>query len=213
MSNVIFERREIDMPERTLRKDAQERRQIILEKAAQLFAQHGVENVSMRHIAREAGVGQGTLYRSYTNKGELCWDLIGESCIQNKNKMEQYLVDFTSSSLKERLETVLAYHLESLETHSPLLATMKNNDNSEEEQNASFYKEHYESIHSVIVGLLEEYNETNECSKIDAVFRADAILSTMAPEVYLFLKEQRHYNFEEIKDKLFNTYVEPLFSQ
>ncbi|SFJ58276.1 transcriptional regulator, TetR family [Paenibacillus sp. UNC496MF] len=199
------------MPERTLRKDAQERRQIILEKAAQLFARYGVENVSMRHIAREAGVGQGTLYRSYTNKGELCWDLIGESCIQNKDKMERYLLERSSSSLKERLETVLAYHLESLETHSPLLAAMQTNNNSEEERSASFYNEHYESIHSLIVRLLEEYKESNGTSKMDPVFRADAILSTMAPEMYLFLKEQRHYTSDEIRDKLFNTYVEPLF--
>src|SRR5689334_15222587 len=100
------------MLERTLRKDAQERRQIILEKAAQLFGEYGVENVSMRQIAREAGVGQGTLYRSYTNKGELCWDLIGESCIQNKDIMERYLLEHSSASLKERLKTVLSYHLE-----------------------------------------------------------------------------------------------------
>lgn len=44
------------MLERTLRKDAEERRQIILEQAAKLFAEHGAENVSMRQIAREAGV-------------------------------------------------------------------------------------------------------------------------------------------------------------
>lgn len=198
------------MLERTLRKDAQERREIILAKAAQLFAQYGVENVSMRQIAREAGFGQGTLYRSYTNKGDLCWDLISESCIQNRDKMEQYLLDNSSSSLKERLETVLAYHLESLETHSPLLATMQNNYNPEEEQSDSF-KEHYESIHSIIVRLLTEYKVTNEASMVDPVFRADAIMSTMAPEMFLFLKEHRQYTCDEIKERLFNTYVEPLF--
>ena len=88
---------------------------------------------------------------------------------------------------------------------------MQNNNNSEEERSASFYNEHYESIHSLIVRLLEEYKESNGTSKMDPVFRADAILSTMAPEMYLFLKEQRHFTSDEIRDKLLNTYVEPLF--
>lgn len=61
---------------------------------------------------------QGTLYRSYTNKGQLCWDLIGESCNQNYDRMNDYLDKNRSiHSIREKLETVLLYLLESLATH------------------------------------------------------------------------------------------------
>src|SRR5215471_19498441 len=60
------------------RRDAAEHRQRILEVARRLFAQQGVEAVSMHQIALATGIGQGTLYRRYANKGELCMDLLCE---------------------------------------------------------------------------------------------------------------------------------------
>src|SRR5436309_15903750 len=60
------------------RRDAAEHRQRILEVARRLFAEHGVEAVSMHQIARDAKIGQGTLYRRYAHKDELCMDLLQE---------------------------------------------------------------------------------------------------------------------------------------
>jgi TetR/AcrR family transcriptional repressor of mexAB-oprM operon len=200
------------MLERKIRKDAEERRQTILEKAASLFAEYGVEHVSMRQIAREAGVGQGTLYRSYTNKGELCWDLIGESCIQNVEKMKSYLNENNKNSIRERLETVLIYHLESLEVHSPVLATIQVNTN-EEQQNMPFYTVHYESVHSVILQLLNEISAVNKTIILDPVFTADAIMATMLPDVYIFQRQHRNYSPLDIKNRLFNVYIDPLFPE
>jgi len=61
-----------------LRRDAEEHRRRILEAARRLFAEQGIEAVSMRQIALAAGVGQGTLYRRYASKGDLCVDLLQE---------------------------------------------------------------------------------------------------------------------------------------
>ncbi|WP_219838533.1 TetR/AcrR family transcriptional regulator [Paenibacillus sp. R14(2021)] len=197
--------------ERTLRKDAEQRRQIILEKAAALFAEYGVEHVSMRQIAREAGVGQGTLYRSYTNKGELCWDLIGESCIRNHEKMNNYLSKNTQIPLREQLETVLTYHLDSLETHSSILAVIQTDIASGEQQSSPIYSEHYEAIHSVILKVLEAVAATNQGVVLDPIFMADALMATMQPSVYIFLKEHRKYSPTDIRQRILNVYVDPLF--
>lgn len=200
------------MQERGLRKDAEERRQVILAKAARLFAEHGVQNVSMRQIAREAGVGQGTLYRSYTNKGELCWDLIGESCVQNYARMNDYLDEHKMRhSLKERLETVLLYHLESLETHSSVLAAIQASGGGEDQGGLPFYSEHYEAIYEVLVRLLKERQASHTSRLPDPIFHADAIMATLRPDVYIFLREHRQLSPEDIKLRLYQTFVEPLF--
>jgi AcrR family transcriptional regulator len=56
--------------DRPLRRDAERNRQRILDAAAELFAQRGLD-VTLDEIAHRAGVGVGTAYRRFANKEEL----------------------------------------------------------------------------------------------------------------------------------------------
>jgi AcrR family transcriptional regulator len=56
--------------ERPMRKDAQRNRDLLLSVASTLFAAHGVE-YPLEDIAREAGVGIGTLYRHFPTRSAL----------------------------------------------------------------------------------------------------------------------------------------------
>ena len=58
------------------RRDPAENRRRVLEVARDLFAERGVDHVSMHEIARAAGIGQGTLYRRYAHKGLVCMALL-----------------------------------------------------------------------------------------------------------------------------------------
>jgi AcrR family transcriptional regulator len=55
---------------RPLRRDAERNRQLILAAARTLFAERGLE-VSMDEVAREAGLGVGTVYRRFPTRGAL----------------------------------------------------------------------------------------------------------------------------------------------
>lgn len=60
------------------RSDAARNRRKILSTARTLFEERGVTNVNMDEIARESGVGKGTLYRRFPHKGVLCQALLDE---------------------------------------------------------------------------------------------------------------------------------------
>lgn len=57
--------------QRKERSDAVRNRAKILEVTARLFAEHGVDRVTMDQIANEAGVGKGTLFRRFGDKAGL----------------------------------------------------------------------------------------------------------------------------------------------
>lgn len=58
------------------RADAARNRAAVLDAAADLFARHGVENVSMDAVAAAAGVGKGTLFRRFGDKAGLAVALL-----------------------------------------------------------------------------------------------------------------------------------------
>src|SRR3954466_1605757 len=68
-------------PGRPLRKDAERNRQRLLAAARELFAECGLD-VTLNDIAHHAGVGIGTAYRRFANKGEVI-DALFEEGLQN----------------------------------------------------------------------------------------------------------------------------------
>ena len=65
------------LTERPLRADAERNRRRLLEAAATVIARDGVE-ASVEAIAREAGVGMGTLYRRFACKDDLVRAILAE---------------------------------------------------------------------------------------------------------------------------------------
>jgi AcrR family transcriptional regulator len=104
------------------RRDATEHRQRILEVALRLFAEQGVGAVSMHQIAVAAGIGQGTLYRNYAHKGELCMDLLRERHEQFVEEIAALFATMATSPALERLDGVLAHVVAFLEEQGALLS-------------------------------------------------------------------------------------------
>ncbi len=55
---------------------AQETRARLIETALDLFSRQGVDNTSIKDIAREAGVAQGLLYHYFAGKDDLLWGVL-----------------------------------------------------------------------------------------------------------------------------------------
>jgi AcrR family transcriptional regulator len=64
-------------PERVLRRDAERNRRRILEAAAEVFTERGLD-ATLDDVARHAGVGVGTVYRRFPDKASLADALFNE---------------------------------------------------------------------------------------------------------------------------------------
>lgn len=195
------------MAERKERRDAAEHRRIILQKAKSLFAEHGVEGVSMHQIARSAGVGQGTLYRRYAGKSDLCLDIIQESFHSLYDELTRYLDSHREIHVRERLDTVIGKWLAFIEEKTPWLGELRPR---ECESELFFASPLYVSIHGLFRSLLEEAGRLPGAAAIDAVLAADAIIASASPFLYCHQRQGRGYSMETIKRHLLALYVDPL---
>lgn len=75
----------------------------IIERARQLFNEHGVEAVNMHQIAKKAGIGQGTLYRRFPNKGALCMAVLDSQFERFKANMMRELNEKAAQPVVTRL--------------------------------------------------------------------------------------------------------------
>src|SRR5438067_4811470 len=107
------------------RRDAAANRQHVLETAMRLFDKRGVQAVTMDEIAREAGIGKGTLYRRYADKAQLCLALM-DACFhtfQQAAAADLALADRPSSAI-DRLQQFLDRLLDWVEEHTAWLGVI-----------------------------------------------------------------------------------------
>ena len=86
--------------DRPLRKDAQRNRDLLLNVAAAVFAAHGVE-YPLEDIAREAGVGIGTLYRHFPTRGALIEAVYRREVTQLCDSVDDLLASLTADEAIE----------------------------------------------------------------------------------------------------------------
>jgi AcrR family transcriptional regulator len=203
---------------RAERRDAAEHRQRILEIARSLFARQGVDDVSMHQIAMAAGIGQGTLYRRYAHKGELCMDLLREGHERFVEEIAAFFATTTTSPALERLDGVLAHLVAFLEEQGALLGPIAVTnlrdalcDEADKSRSHAYQSEPlYLWLHELLASLLTEAVRRGELVSIDVTYTADAILATLHPMCYRFQRQERGFSPERILQGLRRIYVEGL---
>jgi AcrR family transcriptional regulator len=174
---------EAQVSQRHERSDAAENRRRILRVAEELFEARGIADVNMQDIARAAGVGQGTLYRRFANKGELCLSLLDAQMNDFQNDVLAQLRDMGArrSSKQTQLEWFLDALVHFNERHAPLLcAALRESPAATAPPNprgSPFFW-----IRMTVIGLLQGGIAAREFdAAIDVPVIADALLGVLQP--------------------------------
>lgn len=193
----------VDSENRAARRDAVENRERILETAESLFAAHGVSHVNMADIAKAAGVGKGTLYRRFANKGELCLALLDTQMRDFQDgilaRMQQLSADGVPKL--EQLDQFIDALVYFTEMHSPLLCEVQREGmlmTQDLSANARLQLPHFWQ-HLTITGLLKTAVSAGELSpNIDIDYIADALLSPLKADLFYFQRTVRGFSLERI---------------
>ncbi len=184
---------------RTERRDAAANRYKILQTAEHLFAQHGVANVNMADIALAAGVGKGTLYRRFANKGELCLALLDTQMADFQNGMLARMQQMNIAGMPklEQLQQFMDALVYFTDTHSPLLCEVQR-EGLLPLDNTRLQLPHFWQ-HMTVSALLRAAANTGEISPdLDTDYLADALLSPLKVDFFQFQKTNRGFTLERI---------------
>jgi AcrR family transcriptional regulator len=114
-------------------KKQENRRELILQTAHQLFDHYGFEKTTLEDIAKAAGIGKGTIYLDFANKDEILMGCITHFHQQELVQMEAFISAQPVTATVQTLKTVVMTHIltvfdaVSKSIHSPeALATTSN---------------------------------------------------------------------------------------
>jgi AcrR family transcriptional regulator len=173
-----------------VRADAARNRARALEAAARLFAEQGVENVSMDAIADAAQVGKGTLYRRFGDRAGLALALLDER--------ERELQDLVlrgppplgpGAPPGERLAAFLEALADHLDRHLDLLTCSQT-----AAPGARFRGRLYASYHQHAAMLLRAARPD-----LDADHMAHALLASLSADLHRHLRRERGVELARIK--------------
>jgi AcrR family transcriptional regulator len=172
------------------RSDAARNRILILAAAARLFAKNDVSCTSMDAIAAEAGVGKGTLFRRFGDRGSLVFAVLDSTAREFQDRFISGPPPLGPGAPPvERLiafgEALLAHTAE----HGNLLlgaATAGAPISRFDAGPYAFYRTH-------IAMLVRE-----AAPELDAEYTADALLAPLRPEAVLYQLRVREMPFERL---------------
>ena len=189
-----------DAPKRAKRADAIANRELILATAQRLFAEQGIANVCMAAIAEAAGVGKGTLYRGFANKGELCLALLDEDMRVFQNQILQALRETHDQPALTRVDAFLNSLVYFMEFQAPLLREAQLYGILPSEAAARNASPHMwlPWLRTTIGILLQQAQQNGEADNLDVPYLVDAILAPLSANLFLYQRETLGFDLERI---------------
>ena len=171
------------------RADAARNRIKILAAAQRLIERHGIEHVSMDMVADEAGVGKGTIFRRFGDRGSLARALLDE---RERGFQDRFIRGEPplgpGAPPAERLRAFGHAMMEILEGHGDLILA------AEHGPYARFRAAPYRVYRVHVMSLLAELDP-----RLDAAYHADSLLAVLAGDQYLFLRRERGMDAERLR--------------
>ncbi|CAM3088268.1 TetR/AcrR family transcriptional regulator [Sporolactobacillus spathodeae] len=181
----------------------------ILQTTEALAEKYGIEKISMHQIAQTAGIGQGTMYRRFVNKGALCMELMHEKFHLLSEHVAQIVKQ--PNTVEEKLIAILEEHVHFLECHVSFIETIHDAATCEGKKQTFYESQPYQLLHQIIRRLLEEAITTKKIKPIQTDFTAHTWIASINPKIYLYLRKEKRYSEQDVVAYFIQSFINPLF--
>ena len=178
------------------RADAAKNRQRILGAVRRLLGTTSFEEIKMQDVAKAAGVGQGTLYRRFANKGELSEALFAEDLIVFREAAEAYLGHAQDAPALERLEWLVAAKIRFIDEHLSLFLSA--HENAGPTRFDLFKKDHHLWMVEHVGRLLRASQVAGETDLSDVVYTTDVLLAAFSPPLLAYQRRVLGFTLERV---------------
>ena len=147
-------------------KKSSPRKEVILEKAAQLFRKNGFNATSMRDLAENVGVEAASLYNHINSKAEL----LQEICFRIANKFTTHMDDVMASDQPAiaKIEAILRFHIRQMLDNYEEAYVSDREWKHLTDPYLSNFKSQRRTHRQRIASIIEAGIASNEIKKIDA---------------------------------------------
>jgi AcrR family transcriptional regulator len=155
-----------------MRLTAQDRRQRLLDAAAELFSRQGYKGTTTRQIAAKAGVTEALIYRHFPTKEDLYWEIIEAHCkargarVQLKQRLNSS--DDIAPVFSEIGADILQRHTEDPQLYRLLLFSALEN----HKLSNRFFRTHMSAYYETIALHIRDHIRSGRFRKMDPTLAA-----------------------------------------
>ncbi|HWQ42189.1 MAG TPA: TetR/AcrR family transcriptional regulator [Desulfosporosinus sp.] len=141
----------------------EEKQTDIIKAAIRVFSDHGFDGAKMEYIAKEAGIGKGTIYEYFESKEHLFEEILKFSIEEFRFGLKECMAQ--GDSFEERLRNCSRYNTEFLNSHLDIVQIVMQVNFLSKEIRVQLFAEH--------MTILNHYTEMVQAAKIRGEIRAD----------------------------------------
>lgn len=165
-----------------MRVPAKTRRQQIITAATDLFSRNGFDGTTTRQIAVSAGVNEAIIFRHFTSKEELYWEVVSEQIARRKYSGRVQHHSRSSQITTERLSEIAQRLLELSKEDATLTRLLLFSALRDGELSEKLLRNYLRGPLNLLSGYIRQGVERGWLRKIDPVVGARAFLGMVAAQ-------------------------------
>ncbi len=193
--------------------DKQAKKREILTAAMKIFARHGVAYTKMEDVAREAGIGKGTIYEYFDSKDEIFAEAFAHFTERLDEVMAKRL--FKMHDPVEKLEALIAGWVEvvqdtSMDFSEIMIEFWAEGVRRQRDTHLFDLRKMYEEYRKIVESILDEGIRKRQIKRVNSKIAASIIIGAIDGLVLQYVLDRDLFDIIEAKNSFLKVFINGL---